>query len=78
MLMDSAYSRYQENLMEYGEKLSTLGIDRLEVILCHMAKRKEQWGSDYSFALVQEIKGRGHQIDYNNYKIKYHYEEKNT
>ena len=76
--MDSAYSRYKENLMEYGHKLSGLGIDTLEEILCQMKKRREQWGNDYSFALVQEIKGRGHQIDYNNYKIKYHYEKKNA
>ena len=78
MHMDSAYSRYRENLIEYGQKLSVLGIDKLEVILSLMAKRGEQWGNDYSFALVQEIKGRGHQIDYNNYKIKYHYEKKNA
>ena len=76
--MDSAYSKYQENLMEYGDKLSRLGIDQLEEILSLMSDRREAWGNDYSFALVQEIKGRGHQIDYSNYKIKYHYEEKNT
>ena len=78
MLMDSAYSKECENLIEYGYKLSGLGIDTPEAILSNMKKRREQWGNDYSFALVQEIKKRGHQIDYNNYKIKYHYEEKNT
>ena len=76
--MDSAYSRYQENLMEYGDKLSRLGIDQLEEILSLMSDRREAWGNDYSFALVQEIKGRGHQIVYSNYKIIYHYEEKNS
>ena len=76
--MDSAYSKYQENLMEYGDKLSRLGIDQLEEILSLMSARREAWGNDYSFALVQEIKKRGHQIDYSNYKIIYHYEEKNS
>ena len=76
--MDSAYSKYQENLMEYGSKLSHLGIDTLEEILTLMKKRKEQWGNDYSFALVQELKKRGFDIDYHNYKIKFIHEEKNT
>ena len=76
--MDSAYSKYRDNLIEYGQKLSVLGIDKLEVILSLMAKRREAGGNDYSFALVQEIKKRGHFIDYNNYKIKYHYEKKNA
>ncbi len=75
--MDSAYSRYRDNLLEYGQKLSTLGIDSLEDILLNMAKQKEQWGNDYSFALAQEIKKRGHLIDYKNYKIIYYHEEKN-
>jgi hypothetical protein len=64
--------------MEYGQKLSGLGIDTLEAILSNMAKRREQWGNDYSFALVQEIKKRGYQIDYVNYKMIYRNEEKNT
>lgn len=68
-MMDSAYSKYQENLMEYGQKLSTLGIDSLEAILGNMAKRREPWGNDYSFALAQELKKRGYQIDYVNYKM---------
>jgi len=76
--MDSAYSRYKDNLMEYGQKLSGLGIDTLEAILSNMKKRREQWGNDYSFALVQEIKKRGYQIDYVNYKMIYRNEEKNT
>ena len=76
--MDSAYSRYKDNLMEYGQKLSGLGIDTLEAILSNMKKRREQWGNDYSFALVQEIKKRGYQIDYVNYKMIYRNEEKKT
>ncbi len=76
--MDSAYSRYKEMLVTYGERLSTLGIDQLEEILTTMSKRREQWGNDYSFALAQEIKKRGHLIDYTNYKIIYYNEETNA
>jgi hypothetical protein len=75
--MDSAYSRYKEMLLTYGERLSTLGIDQLEEILTTMSNRREQWGNDYSFALAQEIKKRGHLIDYTNYKIIYYNEETN-
>ena len=63
--------RDRELLMMYGERLSGLGIDRLEKILENMQARSERWGNDYSLALAQEIKGRGHRIDYNNYKIIY-------
>ena len=74
--MDSAYTRYQELLFIYGERISNLGIDKLEETLDNMKKCGEKWGGDFSLSLSQEIRSRGHEIDYDNYKIIYHNEEK--
>jgi hypothetical protein len=76
--MENSYTRHQELLFKYGERISQAGIDRLEHQLQVMKKRDEKWGNDFSLCLAQEIKGRGHDIDYDNYKILYNNEKKNT
>ena len=70
--MEGVQSRHCELLEQYGQRLSTLGIDQLEQIMTTMRDRREAWGSDYSLAFVQEVKSRGHDIDYSQYKIIYH------
>ena len=75
--MDSTYSRYQELLFLYGERISKLGIDKLEETLDNMKKSGEKWGGDFSLSLSQEIRSRGHEIDYDNFKIIYNNEKKN-
>jgi hypothetical protein len=70
--MEGVQSRHCELLAQYGQRLSSLGIDQLEQIMATMRDRREAWGNDYSFAFVQEVKSRGHDIDYSQYKIIYH------
>ena len=76
--MENSYTRYQDLLFEYGQRIANIGIDKLEKQLELMRERKEKWGNDFSLCLVQEIKGRGHDIDYDNYKIIYRHEAKNS
>ena len=75
--MENSYTRYEQLLFQYGQRISKAGIDRLEHQLQVMKERDEKWGNDFSLSLAQEIKGRGHDIDYDNYKIIYNYEKKN-